>query len=296
MNEQELENWRKAGQIAKEVSDYAKNLIQDGVSLLKIADLIELKISELGGKPAFPVNLSINETAAHYSPFSNDPTIAEGLIKVDFGVEYNGCLSDTAFSIDLTAEKEYSELIKSTELALEEALKTIKPGVSVSEVGKAIEEKIKEHGFRPVKNLSGHEMKKWNLHAGLTIPNYNSKVPSKLKEGMVLAIEPFATTGKGMVKDGNPSGIYRMISRKAISNEDTKKIIDYIEKNYSTLPFTSRWLVDVFGDNVISHLNMLERLGMLHQFAQLKEISDQPVAQAEHTIVITAEGCEILTN
>ncbi len=296
MDEQELENWRKAGQIAKEVSDYAKTLIQEGMSLLKIADLIELKISELGGKPAFPVNLSINEIAAHYSPFSNDPSITEGLIKIDLGVEYNGCLSDTAFTVDLTAEKEYSELIKATELALEEALKKIKPGVSVSDIGKAIEEKIKEYGFRPVKNLSGHEMKKWNLHAGLTIPNYNSKVSSKLREGMILAIEPFATSGKGMVKDGMPSGIYRMISKKAVNNEDTKKIIDHIEKNYSTLPFTSRWLVDIFGDNVVSHLNMLERLGMIHQFAQLREISDQPVAQAEHTIFITSDGCEILTN
>lgn len=290
-----IENWKKAGQIARDVSEYAKSIIQQGVSLSQIADLIELKINELGAKPAFPVNLSINETAAHYTPTANDPSIAEGLLKVDLGVNYNGYLADTAFTLDLTPDNEYADIIKAAEDALGEAIKIIKPGITVSEVGAAIEDKIKELGFNPIRNLSGHEIKTWNLHAGLTIPNYDSKSGSKLKEGMIIAIEPFATTGKGMVKDGRPSGIYKFIANKPIRDTDSRKILQYIADNYATLPFAARWIVDVFGSRAQLCLNMLQQQGILYQYNHLNESSDGIVSQAEHTILITENGCEVLT-
>lgn len=292
---EKIENWKKAGQIARDVVEYAKSIIHQGASLSQISDLIELKINELGAKPAFPVNLSINETAAHYTPTSTDPSIAEGLMKVDIGVNYLGYLADTAFTVDLTPDQQYSEIIKASEEALGEAIKIIKPGITVSEIGEVIESKIKELGYNPIRNLSGHEIKLWNLHAGLTIPNYNSKSGSKLKEGMIIAIEPFATTGKGMVKDGRPSGIYRLIANKPVRDADSRKVLQHIMENYATLPFASRWVIDTFGNRAQLVLNMLQQQGILYQYNHLNESSNGVVSQAEHTILVTENGCEVLT-
>ena len=96
----------KAGQIASEVRKYAKTIIKKDVPLLEIAEKMEAKIEKLGGKPAFPVNLSIDNISAHYTPSHDDKTLASGLLKVDFGAHIDGWLSDTAFSIDLENSEE----------------------------------------------------------------------------------------------------------------------------------------------------------------------------------------------
>lgn len=101
MEKNEIENYKKAGGIAKQVLEYGKSIIKPGMLLLEIAEKIEFKIKELGGKPAFPCNLSINEIAAHCTPNIKDETKASGLLKVDLGVSVDGCIVDTAFSLDL---------------------------------------------------------------------------------------------------------------------------------------------------------------------------------------------------
>jgi len=109
MSEQEI---LQAGKIASEVKKYALTIVKKNVSLLEIAEKIENKIIELGGKPAFPVNLSINEIAAHYTPTHDDKTTAKGLIKIDFGVHVNGWVADTSFSIDLENSEKNKKLIE----------------------------------------------------------------------------------------------------------------------------------------------------------------------------------------
>jgi len=102
---------KKAGKIAKEAKEYAKSFIKKDMPLLEIAEKIENKIMELGGKMAFPTNLSINEIAAHYTPTYNDETKAHGLLKVDLGVHIDGWTADTAFSIDLENSEENKKFI-----------------------------------------------------------------------------------------------------------------------------------------------------------------------------------------
>ena len=139
---------------------------------MEIAEKIESKIIELGGKPAFPTNLSINEIAAHYTPSYNDETLAHGLLKVDLGVHIDGFISDTSFSLDLEDSEENKKLIEASKKALEEAKKTIEKGIQINKIGKAIQETIESYGFSPIINLSGHQIEQYNLHAGLTIPKY----------------------------------------------------------------------------------------------------------------------------
>jgi len=278
----------QAGKIASEIKKWIRPQIKKGVPLLEIAEKIENKIAELGGKPAFPTNLSINEIAAHYTPLYNDETLAHGLLKVDFGVCVDGWTSDTAFSLDLENSSENKKLIEASKKALENAIKTAKEDVLISEIGKTIQETIESYDFSPVINLSGHEMKEYELHAGLTIPNFDNKKIEKLKKGLY-AIEPFATNGSGKVRDGKDSGIYVLIDERNVRNPEARKVLNYIIEEYKTLPFCSRWLVKKFGTKALFALRQLENNGNLHQFAQLVEISGSKVSQAENTILIDEE-------
>ncbi len=281
----ETEKIIKAGKIASQVRDYVKPLIKKDMPLIEIAEKIETKIQELGGKPAFPTNLSTDNIAAHYTPSYNDESLAQGLLKVDFGIHIDGWVADTAFSLDLENSDENKKLIQASEDALKNALEKIKENVKASEIGKTIQETIESYGFSPVINLSGHEMRQYELHAGPTVPNIDDKKNIELKKGLY-AVEPFATTGSGKVHDGKPSGIYMLINEKNPRSQTARKVLSFITEKYNTLPFCSRWIVKELGANALFGLKQLEDNGNLHQFPQLTEISQAKVSQAEHTILV----------
>lgn len=286
MNKEEINNVKQAGKIAKQTIEYAKSIVKRGTSLLEIAEKIESKIIELGGKPAFPVNLSINEIAAHSTPSYDDKTLASGLLKVDIGVQIDGFVADTAFSLDLEDSEENQKLIKTAEKALEAALKTIKLGVEIREIGKTIEKEIKSSGFQPIQNLSGHSIQQYNLHAGITIPNYDNAQEKPIEVG-IYAIEPFVTTGQGAVRDGRSSGIYAISNMGNVRDSFARVVLQYIIDEYNTLPFCTRWLHKKFGSRITLALKRLEEAGIIHNYPQLIERSLKKVAQAENTVIIT---------
>jgi methionyl aminopeptidase len=294
METQDLEDYRKAGKIAQQAIAYAKEIIKPDMPLLDIAEKIEAKIEELGGKPAFPVNLAKNEIAAHSTPSSDDEELASGLLKVDVGVHINGKIADTAISLDLTKEKKYKKLIEASEKALASALKEIKKGTSLSEIGSVIQETTTKADFSPIRNLSGHQLGPFLVHAGLTVPSYENNNPTKLDEG-AYAIEPFATTGTGLVYDGGKSGIYKLEKQAGVRDSMARKIYQHILEEYNTLPFCERNITKEFGTRTRTALMFLEQAGILHQYAKLIEKSHQPVSQAEHTIVIKEDGIEVTT-
>ncbi len=276
----------KAGKIASEAKKYARTIAKPGVLLLEIAEKIEAKIAELGGKPAFPVNLSINDIAAHYTPSYDDKTFAHDLLKIDLGVHVNGWVADTAFSINLENSEENRKLISASENALKAASKTMKFNVKNNDIGKEIEKAISSAGFSPVINLSGHGIEKNELHHGITIPNIDNKQEIPIKQGLY-AIEPFATNGSGKVYDGKPSGIYELKSEKSPRSPNAREVLDFIIKEYQTLPFCSRWLVKKFGAKALFSLKQLEDNGNLHQFSLLMESSHGKVSQNENTFLVT---------
>jgi methionyl aminopeptidase len=275
----------QAGKIAAEVKKYARTLIKKDVLLLEIAEKIEAKIEELGGKPAFPVNLSINEIAAHYTPPADDQIKASGLLKVDFGVHIDGWLSDTAFSLDLENDETNQKLIEAAEESLRKAIEITKPDFPINKIGETIQKTIEAKGFSPIVNLSGHGMDQYNLHSGTNIPNIDDKRDVLLKKGLY-AIEPFATTGSGRVHDGKPSGIYYLQNEKNPRSPIARETLKFIKENYNTLPFCSRWIVKKLGNRALFGLRELETNGNLHHFSQLVENSKNKVSQAEHTILV----------
>ena len=278
-------SYEQAGKIAGESLEYGRKLVREGEKLKVIADKVEEKIKSLNGGIAFPVQISINNIAAHYCPDINDDTeIKKGdLVKLDFGAHINGEIGDCACSINVNGN--HDELIKASSEALNEAVKKMMPGIELREVGRAIEEIIKGYGFNPIRNLSGHEIKEYELHSGAIVPNYDNNDKTKLKEGQVFAVEPFATTGEGFVKDGKLSGIYNLVMPKNVRSG--REILEYIMKNYNTLPFARKWLLANFSEFKINFgLRMLERENIIQQYHQLIERSNGIVSQAEHTVKI----------
>ncbi len=296
MDQAELEKWRKAGKIGSEALAYAKSIVKPGIKLLELAEKIESFIEKKGASFAFPINLSKDSIAAHSTPSYNDEEIAEGLLKIDLGVSVDGYISDLTCSVDLTPNKEHKKLIESSEKALSEAIKLIKPDQTLTSMGKKIQETISSYGYAPIINLSGHELKQYNLHSGLTVPNYDNGNLSKLKEGMVLAIEPFATSGAGIVQDGKPSGIYKFEEEHNTRDLLAREILKFVQEEYNGLPFSARWIVKRYGIRSLFSLKALEQIGSLHHFKQLVEKSHSPVSQAEATVLVTKNGCEVLAN
>ncbi len=289
----------RAGKIASESREYAKKIIKKNIPLLELAEEIENKILELGGKPAFPVNLSINEIAAHYTPSYDDKTLSHGLLKVDFGVSVDGWCSDQSFSMDLENSDENKKLIQASQEALSKAIEFISKKIEkkeilrTGEIGQTIQKTIESNEFLPIINLSGHQIEQNDLHAGLTIPNINNNSTEIISHGLY-AIEPFVTLNfaSGKVKDGKPSGIYQLINTKFPRMPLARKILEFISKEYQGLPFCSRWIIKKFGTSALFSLKQLEENGNLHQFSQLVESSGKNVAQAEHTIFI--EGGKVI--
>jgi len=294
MEKEEIERYKKAGEIEKQVIEYARNLVKPGMPLLEIAEKIEAKIVELEAKPAFPINLSINEVAAHSTPSHDDKSTAKGLLKVDIGVHIEGYVADSAFSIDLEDSEENKNLIKAAEEALNSTLEIVNKKTTLREIGRRIEETIKSYKAHPIQNLSGHSIAPYLLHAGTTIPNVDNYQEYELEEG-VFAIEPFATLGLGSVKNGKLSGIYHLEREGNVRDLFARDVLAYIKEEYKTLPFCSRWIVKKFGSRGILALKRIEDAGLLHHYPQLVETSGRKVAQAEHTILLTENEKIIIT-
>jgi methionyl aminopeptidase len=288
MTPKQKEKILKAGEIGKQVREWIKPQIKKGLPLLEIAEKIEDKIIELGGKPAFPTNLSINEIAAHFSPSYDDKTLAEGLLKVDIGVHIDGWIADFAFSIDLENDSENKKLIEASEKALREAIKKVKTGSSLGQIGEAIQEAIEDYKFSPIINLTGHQMDEYELHAGTYILNIKTAKTEKLSKGLY-AIEPFATNGSGKIYEGKPSGIYQLVNDRNIRSPQAREVLDFIVEEYQTLPFCTRWLVKKFGTKVLFSIKQLEDNENINQYPQLIEVSKGKVAQSENTVLIDEE-------
>ena len=284
----------QAGKIASEAREYARGFIKKGMPLIEIANKIEAKMKELGAKPAFPTCLSINELAAHGTPSYDDSRIAEGILKIDMGAHIDGWISDTAFSLDLEGSEENKKIIEASEKALENVIKKIKKGIKVRELGKAVYETIESYDLSPIINLFGHQVKHYELHSEISIPNFDNGDETSLPVGLY-AIEPFATSGGGKIHDGKPSGIYRLIDDKNIRSSLAREVLELIKKDYSSLPFCSRWIVKNLGSRAMIGLKQLEENGNLHHYAELIENSRGKVAQTEHTILVEENKITVTT-
>ena len=290
MSEKEeiLEKHRLAGRILSEVRNETAKKVVEGASLLSVAEFAENMIREKGGEIAFPVNISRNEEAAHSTPSFDDKSVfGKDMVKLDIGVHIDGYIADTAVTVDLSGNP---ELVKAAESALSEAIKFIHAGVNTKDIGGVIEDTITSSGFKPVINLTGHGLERYVQHAPPSIPNKRLPHGVVLHEGDIIAIEPFATNGGGKIYDAGSAEIFHIISNRPVRHPAARELLLKIEK-YRTLPFAKRWL----GDQVDFAMVQLVKAGIIQPYPILKEIKGGLISQAEHTIIVTADGCEVIT-
>lgn len=295
-----LEKYRLAGRIAAEARDYGSSLIKSGVKLLDVAEKVEKKIKEKGADIAFPVNISINEIAAHYSPRHDDKLVFNkgDVVKLDVGAHVDGFIADTALTIEVETNN-YTDMIKAADEGLKTAIDMVKPDINLSELGKAVQETIKGFGFKPIDNLTGHSLSQYVLHSGMSIPSVPDFLNNiKPKIGDVIAIEPFATDGTGHVISGHGSNIFlceKTLRSRFVRDKRANIWYNKIYKNFGSLPFAQRWADNVFEKNSDMILNRLSFLGMVKHYPQLVEQKKGIVTQKEHTVIITENGCEVTT-
>jgi methionyl aminopeptidase len=286
MEQEILDKYIEAGKIAAQVLEYGKSLVKPGILAIEIAEKVDKKIAELKAKPAFPVNISINDIAAHWHPQINDKTMIKenDYVKVDVGVHVDGYIGDTASTVRIAGK---DKLIECSEKMLEKALIMFKPGTTIGDIGEAIENVAKEYGFNPIRNLTGHSLGRFDLHAGMTIPNIKNDSKYQLREDEVYAVEPFCTEGNGLVKDSGNSLIFRWISDRPTRLLEARKILELARGKFDGLPFAKRWIQKQFSPlKVELSLKELLAVNALYEYNPLKEVSEKPVAQSEHTVIV----------
>ena len=327
MNNNILKDALLGAKVHKNVSKKVYEYVKPEMSIKEIIDFIETEIKEetkynnlepLKCGIGFPIGIGINNCVAHYT--LNYEDIESGnkilnkndIIKIDYGVHYNGMIIDSAFT--LCFDEKYNEFIDLSKEATDFAIKQCGVDAILGEIGSSIEEFIKSHeltidektyNINVMKDLSGHMIKPFEIHAGKAVPNIKINYPLRMNENEFYAIEPFITTGKGVSILKDPKSHYMLNKDFANVNTKLKKeeqyILSLIKNNYSTMPFCQKWLGElvyeinnknenlIFND-ITQNLNKLEYKNIINSYPPIYDIEYSIVAQHEHTIYITDKG------
>jgi methionyl aminopeptidase len=294
-----LDCYQKAGKIAAEVREGARKKCHIGSTLFQICESIESEIRKRGAAPAFPVNVSLNDIAAHYTaePDDNIAVNDTDVLKIDIGVHVQGYIADTAVTV--CYDPKYDTLVRSAEVALSEAIRVAKANMKASDIGRVIETTISKQGFRPIQNLSGHSLEQYTIHAGRSIPNIWTVGSSfNLAPNQAYAIEPFVTTkdGQGVVHEGKIRNIFGITSRKPTKDKEVDEFLADVWNRFKTLPFALRWLLDKYEEKKArQYIEILIKRRNVHAYPILVEGNGKTVAQAEHTFIPMDSSIDIIT-
>ena len=205
---QEIEIMKKAGEISAKILDELKKAVRPGIQTKDLENQARELIKFYNVEPAFlgyegyPAALctSVNEVVVHQTP--SDYRLKEGdIISLDFGVKYKGYYSDMAITVGVgEISLEAKRLIEVTKKSLRLAIKKVRPGVTTGDIGNAIQRYVESQGFNVVRELCGHGIGK-ELHEDPQILNYGQRHKGvRLKEGMVICIEPMVSMGSPRIK------------------------------------------------------------------------------------------------
>ena len=183
MKEEILEKYQAAGKLAATILQESAREIRVGSSYLELVESVEARVKDEGAGLAFPLNVSLNEDAAHDTASTGDDRVfAKGdVVKLDLGVQIDGYIADTATTIDLGHN---ALLLEASREALEAAIRAVRPGVTTGEIGAVVENEIVRRGYRPIANLTGHGLDQYVAHTDPAIPNIAINGGTVLEEGM----------------------------------------------------------------------------------------------------------------
>jgi len=202
----EIEKMRRSGRIVRQVLEHVRAIVAPGVTTMDLERAAEQKIKDLGAKPAFkgyydyPCVLctSINEEIVHGIPSAKRILKVGDIVSIDCGVVLDGYYGDAAITVPVgdTVGPELKKLLEVTEASLYRGIEAARIGNSVGDVGAAVQELVEANGFSVVREFVGHGIGT-RLHEEPQVPNFGTRGHgARLREGMVLAIEPMVNFGK----------------------------------------------------------------------------------------------------
>lgn len=201
----EIEKMRRAGHVVRQVLEAVREAVAPGRSTMDLERIAERKIRDLGAKPAFkgyydyPAVLctSINNEIVHGIPSEGRVLKAGDIVSIDTGVVLDGYYGDSAITVpvgELTPE--LRKLLEVTRESLEHGIEAARVGNTVGDVGAAVQEVVEKNGFSVVREFVGHGIGT-KLHEDPQVPNFGKRgYGPKLRDGMVLAIEPMVNMGR----------------------------------------------------------------------------------------------------
>ena len=296
MDAHALYSFRRAGTIAAEARDWAFAHVEPGARMRDVLEGTESLIRERGGEPGFPAQSSRNAIAAHYCSAPDDETRYEvgDCVKVDIGVHIDGYVADTAATKDLSDDGRWQALIDASAAALEAAIGLAGPGALIPKMGGAIERTIVDAGYEPIRSLTGHGLGRWLVHTKPQIPNVAHRGAARLHEGMVIAIEPFATTGRGTIVEQGQPEVFMLAGQPLETEGIDPDLLESIVA-WNGLPIARRYFQEHADADVSRAFALLARQGVLVLYPPLVVADEAMVAQTEHTLYVGADGVELLT-
>jgi len=297
--DQAIEAYIKAGKIASTVIKYIKDRIKPNMTFKEVCDMVERRIKELGGDPAFPVNICVNDIAAHdTAEIGDERVIKDGdVVKLDVGVHVNGYIADTAITVSFN--EKYMDMLYANLDILNMILQKVSAGGNLNEIGRIVYYASLSRGYKPISNLSGHSLDCYQIHAGQSVPNVPVNGPlGYFTAGKCYAIEPFLTdkNAAAFVKEEARANIFSLIKRKKVKYEQAGLLLEEIWVRRKTLPFAARWFTDLFDEHeLLKMLDYLIKNKIVRKYSVLREASNHTVTQFEHTVLVLEKNKIITT-
>jgi methionyl aminopeptidase len=287
---------REAGRVAAAAREAGARLIVAGARIRDVCEAVEAEIRRRGGATAFPAQCSRNEVAAHDCPSPEDErTYADGdLAKLDLGVHIDGWVVDTAVTVNVGDRPEHRRLVEGARAALDAAIALAGPGVPIRRLSEAIASTLSAFGVNPIRNLCGHHVGRWTVHSPPPVPNVPDHAGDRLAVGAVVAVEPFATDGRGVAAECGTPEVFRVAPGQEAGLPLDPGIGGAL-RELRGLPFSRRDLGGFPRSVVEASLALLAQRGRLAAYPPLVETTGGRVAQAEHSLYVGPDGVEVLT-
>ena len=313
LQENDVLSLRKGAECHRQIRKYAQRFIKPGMKMIDICIELEKMLKFITNAhgldigQSFPTGCSLNDVAAHYTPNNGDDTVlnVDDVCKLDFGTHVNGLVIDCAFTIAFNPM--YDNLLMASKDGTDTGIKLAGIDARLGEIGAGIQEAIesyeveikgKTHKLKAIKNLCGHTVDKYKVHAGKSVPIVKREDDTKMEEGEIYAIETFASTGKGSVFRNGECSHYMMeefASGDKLRNPKDKELFNHIKNNYSTLAWCRRWLDEEGFKNHFMTLKHLIDHQIVTPYPPLSDVEGSFVSQFEHTLVLRPTIKEVLT-
>jgi len=304
---------RTAAECHRQVRKHMQTIVKPGILMTDMCEQLEnlnrKLVQENGLKAgiAFPTGCSINHVAAHWTPNSGDKTVLQygDVCKIDFGTHVNGRIIDSAWTVHF--DPQFDLLAEAVREATRAGVKAAGIDVRMCDIGAACQEVMESYEVeiggktfpvKSIRNLNGHSIGPYQIHAGKSVPIVKGGESTRMEEGEVFAIETFGSTGKGYVREDLECSHYMKnfdVGHIPLRLPKAKQLLNVINKNFDTLAFCRRWIDRIGEDKYLLALRNLCDVGIVQPYPPLCDVKGCYTAQYEHTILLRPTCKEILS-